>query len=70
MITLTTSPQGSFRTSQLAHSVVICEAVKGDKYDWGNATDGKPAFIAYVGCSKDEVKNYVRTFNSSYQCEW
>ena len=46
---LETSPHGSFQVTQLAHSVAICEALKGDRYGWGNATNTNPAFIAYLG---------------------
>ncbi len=64
------SPHGSFKVTQLCESVVICEAVKGDRYGWGNATNGKPAFLVYLGCQKDEVKGYVKTFNTLYRTEW
>ncbi len=64
------SPHGSFKVTQLCESVAICEAVKGDRHGWGNATDTKPAFVAYLGCQKDEVKGYVKTFNTFYRTEW
>ncbi len=44
---LETSPHGSFQVVRLARSVAICEAVKGDRYGWGNATNSDPAFITY-----------------------
>lgn len=67
---LKVSPNGSFKVTQLCESVAICEAMKGDRNDWNNATDTEPAFIVYVGCKKDEVKGYVQTFNTFYRCEW
>ncbi len=42
---LETSPHGSFKVTQLTRSVAICEALKGDRYGWGNAINGKPAFL-------------------------
>ena len=64
------SPHGSFKVTQLCESVAICEAVKGDRHGWGNATDTEPAFITYLGCKKDEVKGYVKTLNTFYRTEW
>lgn len=63
------SPHGSFEVNQLCESVAICEAVKGDRYDWGNATETEPAFIVYLGCKKDEVSSQVNTFKTFYRCE-
>ncbi len=65
-----TSPHDSFKLTQICESVVICEAVKGDQHGWGNATNGEPAFLVYLGCQKDEVKGYVKTFNTFYRTEW
>jgi hypothetical protein len=62
-------PHGSFKVTQLCESVAICEATK-DPHGWGNATETEPAFITYVGCKKDEVAGYVKTFNTFYRCEW
>ena len=62
-----TSPHGSFKLTQLCESVVICESVKGDRHGWGNATDTEPAFLAYLGCKKDEVAGYIKTFNTFYR---
>jgi hypothetical protein len=67
---LKVSPNGSFKVTQLGESVAICEAISEDRHDWGNATDTEPAFLVYLGCSKDEVKGYVQTFNTFYRCEW
>ncbi len=64
------SPHGSFELIQLCESVAICEAVKGDRYDWGNGTETEPAFMVYLGCKKDEVKGYIKTFKTFYRCEW
>jgi len=64
------SPNQSFRVTQLAESVAICEAINGDRYGWGNATEDEPAFMIYLGCNKDEVSGYVKTFNTFYRCSW
>ena len=40
---LKTSPHGNFQITQLCENVAICEAVKGDRYGWGNSTDSEPA---------------------------
>jgi hypothetical protein len=66
---LKVSPHDSFKVVRLCESIVICEAVKGDRYGWGNATDTEPAFIAYLGCKKDEVKGYVKTLNTFYRAQ-
>ncbi len=63
------SPHGSFEVNQLCHSVAICEAVKGDRFLWGNSTDTEPAFIAYLGCKKEEVSSHIKTLNTFYRCE-
>jgi hypothetical protein len=63
------SPHGSFEVNQLCKSVAICEAVKGDINNWGNATDTEPAFVAYLGCKKEEVASHVNTFKTFYRCE-
>jgi hypothetical protein len=67
---LKVSPHGSFQIVRLCKSIAICEAVKGDKHDWGNATEEHPAFIAYLGCKKDEVAGYIKTLNIFYRCYW
>ena len=64
------SPHRSFRVTQLVESVAICEALNGDRHNWGNAEDNQPAFITYIGCKKDEVPGYVKTFNNFYRCCW
>lgn len=66
---LKVSPHGSFKVTQLCQSVAICEAVKGDRYNWGNSTETEPAFIVYLGCNQEEVSGYVKTFNTFYRCE-
>ena len=63
-------PHGSFKVIQLCESIAICEALKDDQHGWGNAMNGKPAFFVYLGCQKDEVKGYVKTFNTFYRTEW
>ncbi len=70
MTILKQSPNQSFRVTQLATSVAICEAIKGDRFNWGNATDTEPAFLVYVGCRKDEVEAIVKLFNNFYRCSW
>lgn len=67
---LKVSPHGSFEVTQLCESVAICEAVNGDRNGWGNATETEPAFMVYLGCKKDEVSSYIKTFNTFYRCEW
>jgi hypothetical protein len=67
---LKVSPHGSFRIVQLCESVAICEAMKGDPHNWGNATESEPAFIVYLGCFQEEVAGYIKTFNTFYRCEW
>jgi hypothetical protein len=64
------SPHGSFEIIQLCQSVAICQAVKGDIYNWGNQTEDEPAFIVYLGCRQDETSGYIKTFNTFYRCEW
>jgi hypothetical protein len=65
-----TSAHGSFKLTKLCKSIAICEAVKGDKHDWGNATDSKPAFLVYFGCNNAEIEEYVQTFQNFYHTEW
>ena len=64
------SPHKSFRVTQLVESVAVCEAINGDRFNWGNATDTEPAFLVYVGCSFDEVEAIVKLFNNFYRCQW
>ncbi len=65
---LKVSPHGSFKVTQLCESVAICEAMKGDRHRWGNGTDTEPAFVAYLGCSRDEAEGYIKTFQTFYRC--
>ena len=67
---LKVSPHGSFKVTQLCKSVAICEATKGDRHDWGNATETEPAFIAYLGCREAEISGYLKTINTFYRCSW
>ena len=60
MITLKVSPHGSFTVTRIAHNIAICEATNGDRNNWGNATSTDPAFIIYIGCSKDEAKQQIK----------
>jgi hypothetical protein len=58
--------QASFQISEILPSLVICEAVDGDVYRWGNAEADYPAFIVYIGYStheeKDEWLSQLRSF--------
>ncbi len=67
---LKVSPHGSFKVSQLCKNVAICEATKGDRYDWGNATETEPAFLVYLGCNEAELSGYLKTINTFYRGEW
>ncbi len=67
---LETSKHGSFQVTQLCQNIAICEAVKGDRYNWNNATDEEPAFLVYLGCRKDQVAGHVKDFNTFYRCYW
>ena len=60
----------SWRVLQVAYSVAICEATDGDRYNWGNSTEIEPAFMVYLGCGRDSVESYVKTFNNFYRCCW
>jgi hypothetical protein len=64
------SPERSFEITQLAQNVAICEALVSDKFNWKNATETEPAFLVYIGCAKDEVAGYIKTFNTFYRCYW
>ena len=64
------SPHKSFRVSKIANSVAICEANADDRFDWGNATETEPAFLVYLGCTKNEVPGYIKTFNIFYRCDY
>jgi hypothetical protein len=67
---LKVSPNGSFKVTQVCENIAICEATKADRHNWGNATDTEPAFMVYLGCKKDEVAAYIKTFNTFYRCYW
>ena len=67
---LKTSKHGSFQVSQLCQSIAICEAVKGDRYNWGNATETEPAFVVYLGCRKDQVAEKIAYINNALGCFW
>lgn len=62
------SPHGSFKVTQLCESVAICEAVKGDRNNWGNGTEDEPAFVVYLGCKREEVEGYLETLKTFYRC--
>lgn len=61
------SPHGNFQVTKLLETVAICEAVK-DRYNWGNATEDKPAFIVYLGCQKDEVESKIEYLKNALDC--
>ena len=61
------SPNGSFKVVQLCQSVAICEALKGDINGWGNGTETQPAFVTYLGCKRNEIQSYVKSFNTFYR---
>ena len=63
-------PNGNFKVTQLCQSVAICEALKEDRHNWGNATETEPAFIVYLGCKKDEVAEKIRYLNNALGCYW
>ncbi len=67
---LKTSPHGNFQITQLCESVAICEAQGGDRYNWGNATENEPAFVAYLGCKKEEVAEKIAYINNALGCYW
>lgn len=67
---LKVSPNGSFKVTRLCESVAICEALKEDRHNWGNATETEPAFIVYLGCKKDEVAEKIRYLNNALGCYW
>ena len=67
---ITVSPHGSFEVNKLCESVAICEATKGDRHNWGNATETEPAFVVYLGCKKDEVAERIRYINNALGCYW
>ncbi|AFZ38334.1 hypothetical protein Sta7437_4907 (plasmid) [Stanieria cyanosphaera PCC 7437] len=67
---LKVSPNGSFKVTQLCQSVAICEALKEDRHNWGNATETEPAFIVYLGCKKDEIAEKIRYLNQALGCYW
>ena len=69
MMILKCSPHGNFQVRQIGPSLALCEALK-DRYHWGNATETEPAFLAYLGCSNEEVPGYLNTLKTFYRCQW
>lgn len=63
------SPHGNFQVTKLLDTVAICEAQE-DRYNWGNATEDKPAFIVYLGCQKEQVPEKIRYLNNALGCYW
>ena len=63
------SPRGGFLLTQLAQNIAICEATF-DRHRWNNATNSKPAFIAYLGCNTNEVPMWIEKLNNFYHCHW
>jgi hypothetical protein len=70
MTILNQSRSRSFQITQLCQSVTICETLKSDRFNWGNATETEPAFLVYLGTSKEEVAAYIKTFITFYRCYW
>ena len=70
MESLNHSNNRSYQISQLCESVAICEALAGDRFNWGNGTETHPAFLVYLGCRQDEVPAYIKTLNTFYRCCW
>jgi hypothetical protein len=64
------SIQKSFQLNQLAQNIIICEAISQDYHSWKNATETEPAFLVYLGTSKEEIAAYIKTFNTFYRCFW
>ncbi len=64
------SPVKSFKRTQIVESLVICEAVGGDRLNWGNGTESEPAFLVYLGCREEEISGYLKTLNTFYRCSW
>jgi hypothetical protein len=64
------SQERSFQLTQLAQNIIICEALISDRFNWKNSTETDSAFLVYLGCSKDEVAAYIKTFNTFYRCYW
>ncbi len=62
---LKVSPHGSFPVTQLCESVAIGEAVNGERDSWGNATDTESALLVDLGCSEEEVSEYLKNLKSS-----
>ena len=61
--------QGNFQIVPICKNIVICEA-RVDRHNWGNATGNELAFLAYVGCQKNEVPRLVKTLNTFYELYW
>ena len=43
---LKVSPHGSFNVSQVCKSVAICEAIKGDRHNWGQRHRNRASFYS------------------------
>ena len=67
---LKTSKHESFQVTQLCKNIAICEAIKGDRYKWGNGTETEPAFLVYFGCRKEEVAEKIAYINNALNCYW
>jgi hypothetical protein len=49
-----------FPCKELLPGLVICEAIDGDPYSWGNATHQQPPFLVYLGYnSPQERDDYI-----------
>lgn len=64
-----TSPHGSFVTKQLLPNLYIVEDVT-DRHNWGNGTEDKPPFIAYIACRDQlDMKIWVENLSKHYRIE-
>lgn len=64
------SPHRSFEVNKLCESVAICEAINGDRHNWGNATETEPAFVVYLGYKKEEIAEKIKYINNALGCYW
>jgi hypothetical protein len=65
---ITRSTVRAFQILSVAPNIVICEAVGGDRFNWGNAIKNEPAFVVYLGCRTQDVAGYVKTLKTFYRC--
>jgi len=61
---ISVSADGRYRTQHLTERVTVIEALGQDWNDWGNATEERPAFVAYMGA---ENMTQAQNFKHSIQ---